>query len=399
MSTIKTLIVPYLLLLLQSAQALDSINAHAITRSLNVSTSLPNDISFCIADLKYSKKNGIKICELGQGLVSGFAGHQALHGPGKVWAGFWASLKKIDLPFYFLINNAESLRRNASHLALEEMLAAGGNIIYSLHDLPQNIQVPTLIIPHMHPRILPALVAIKKKQPNLIILDENTRSFVLNKLYTHLLFAAGADTEFYRPKCVVSKKKYTPTLHKEIGDYLGNTDIVIKPINAWKGDGIIMTHQKQLNYHLHKLFDGSCPFSNAYTYWKKDTSTHFLAENLMHSDPITVNNKKYDATMRVAFTLAHNNGSIQIDFLGAYWKLPDQPLNEKASLESRFKSHIGASQRRICSAVVDSAIYTAVTKQLKKALPPVYTRMLAAKKDSAFMKMLSELCKPTEQKQ
>ena len=83
---------------------------------------------------------------------------------------------------------------------------------------------------------------------------------------------------------------------------------------------------------------------------------------------------------------------MNIHFLGSYWKLPDQDIAAYGSLESKFKSHIGG-RRSTFAARVDADTYAAVTKQLEKALLPVYARMLAAKQDSNFVTMLKGLAK------
>lgn len=53
---------------------------------------VPDDIAFCIADLKFADKK-LKILEFGGGQRSGFKGFRLLYGEGKMWGNVWRYLR------------------------------------------------------------------------------------------------------------------------------------------------------------------------------------------------------------------------------------------------------------------------------------------------------------------
>jgi len=172
---------------------------------------------------------------------------------------------------------------------------------------------------------------------------------------------------------------YTKGMANEIIQTMHCQHYVIKPMDAWKGMGIIFVEQKELERTLEKILDLSSREKNdndeTYVFWSQYKKPYFLIESLETSQPVTVNNKSYDATMRVAFGLAYDHGTIVVDFLGAYWKLPEKSLHEDGSLGEIYKSHIKPG---ICSAEVDKQTYEEVKTILRNILPKVYTKMIIA---------------------
>ena len=99
-----------------------------------------------------------------------------------------------------------------------------------------------------------------------------------------------------------------------------------------------------------------------------------LSEEDRSQKPIIIDEKIYDPTMRIVFVLYNNHGVAQVNFLGAYWKLPANSLDEQASLTERHKSKIYSG--RTSSARVDAQDFENVKKILEPVLCTAYLKML-----------------------
>ena len=67
-------------------------------------------------------------------------------------------------------------------------------------------------------------------------------------------------------------------------------------------------------------------------------------------------------------------GNINIDFLGAYWKLPSRSLEEYGGLTKMHKSNI--NKNRKSAAAVDPQDFEIVKKEMTKAMSKAYALML-----------------------
>ncbi len=364
----------------------------------------PPDVSFCIVDLKYNKPH-VKICEFGQGVVSGFYGHERINQRIPMWSHLWDFLHELAIPAFFIGPRPLDVRANYSK-AIEHFVQLGGIAQTDFKSLEKNNyfkeyfkrktnnaysffnphQAAGVLVSSQHHLIFDYYKTIKKKYPNLLILDEATRPFVLNKLRTHQLFAGDPTLECYRPQCLVVPKIYSPTLAQTIISSITSDYFVIKPINAWKGRGLIFVHRDELDTTLKLILDKNTSTqypSKAFSYWNKDKNTCFLVESLEHSQPIIVEGHHYDATMRVAFGIAYSKGKIVVRFFDAYWKLPRQSLDNPTSLDETYKSNIRHGE--VCSAHVNKQTFKEVTQFLKKILPPLYRKMIAAQNDLTLL--------------
>lgn len=369
--------------------------------------SYPPDISFCIVDLKYNKPR-LKICEFGEGVVSGFYGYQRLYGQGKIWTAFWEYLEKFKRPIFY-VDPQHNTYAAGIERSLSRLRVLGGNMYKTVPELKesdkflralQNEQSPILVSCRQH-KFFKDYKAVTQAYPNAILLDNATRPFVLNKFMTHLLFMNDPEIEHYRPGCKIIPSQYTTTMASEIINEIPAERYVIKPMNAFHGKGIIFVEQKDLDQALKSIL---CPsvFAEATTrqvthnpaikYWQHNPKPYLLVESYETSQPVCNGNKSYDATMRVAFGISydpdsihpsspgtHRERDISITFFGAYWKLPKKAINEPGSLSERYQSHIQMGTN--CSAKVDSKTLNEVEKILRKLLPKVYIKMIAARHD------------------
>lgn len=367
-------------------------------------SAIPADISFCIVDLKYNKPY-LKICELGEGIESGFHGHQTIYGRNVLWNNFWDFIKNLKQQIYVIgITSHRSIRKEFP-FAFDKLTSMNAIFDDSFQSLETNKQFR--IINHQHKQLAlrlddsaGILIPLRpqdiykdnarclSKYPALLLLDNATRSIVLNKLITHLMFKDDILLEEYRPQCMIVPKRYSTEMSLEIISSIPAEFFVIKPLNAWKGRGIIFTSRNNLDITLKAILSDTILKTNIVhsqelEFWKSYEKNYFLVEAFEPSQSIKINNKKYDATMRVALGLAYDNGEIIIKFFGCYWKLPKKSLAENGSFEEKHKSHI--DNKRVCSAKVDKQTEAEVYEILEKILPTVYKKMIAARYDPDFI--------------
>jgi len=190
-----------------------------------------------------------------------------------------------------------------------------------------------------------------------------------------------SELEQYRPQCLIIPTQYKPKMSEEILNTLKSPYLVIKPMDSWKGKGILFIKRQELEQTLQIILTKPTSLEKnpdeSYAFWAQYEKPSFLIETFESSQPITVDKKRYDATMRVAFGLAYNEGKIVVEFFGAYWKLPEKSLDEEGSLSEIYKSHI--KQGHPCSAKVDNQTYQEVKNILRHILPRVYIKMITTK--------------------
>lgn len=385
---IKHLLLCTLLLgIFNCAQSKNTFLQDGIARPKKNSQGYSPDISFCIVDLKY-KTPHLKICEFGQGSVSGFHGYHRLYGTGSMWKNLWKFLAQFQAPIFY-INPQDSFDTSVITRALPTLNAYGG-IMYrdNLHlkSSPhftralQTKQSPILVAPK-HYYVFRNCNLPTSRYYNAILLDNATRPFVLNKLLTHLLFMNDSAISHYRPKCKILPTRYSATMAQEIIKDIPSPEYVIKPMNAYHGKGIVFVTQENLEQALKTIL---CPgtkstimSSATYEYWHDNPKPYFIIESRETSTLTRIEDKYYEPTMRVAFGLSYNQGIIDISFFGAYWKLPKKSLDEEGSLAEKYQSRIKAGTS--CSAKVDSKTFDEVKKILKTLLPKVYLKMVATR--------------------
>jgi len=67
-------------------------------------------------------------------------------------------------------------------------------------------------------------------------------------------------------------------------------------------------------------------------YWKQDHNASFIIEEYAPSQTLVVDGKEYDPTMRIFFLLSHYKGTLTLNPLAGYWKIPVQSLTDQVSL-------------------------------------------------------------------
>lgn len=372
------------------------------------------DVSFVIADIKY-RDDALKILEFGEGPRSRFNGFDNLYGKGKIWNNFWHYLKGLGLSVWFVKRNLkrttsfENDNPFKSRIDYKAFVELGGSMTCSLKTLEHDpifqelhkserqsffgsykglIIIKSVHKKHFHNstklcKQCSQLKAFKAKYQDFLIMDDASRVYVTSKKRSNDLFE-GYELEPFRPLCRTYSKVYRKDLAEKIEhDFRDSPLIVIKPLNATKGNGVIICEKRKLDkilqYILIEKGMGVQTKDMSYRYWSKDRNKRFIVESYEPSKIITVAGKEYDATMRVVFALHHDTQKMYVTFLGSYWKLPLKSLNEHGTLNDRSKSAI--SKNRASSAVVAEEDAQKVYQILSKVLPKVYENMLCAKRN------------------
>ncbi|MFA6263248.1 MAG: hypothetical protein WCW33_02030 [Candidatus Babeliales bacterium] len=338
----------------------------------NIHNNYPDELSFCIVDLKFDGEK-IKICEFGQGLGSTFRGYDALYGQGQMWSKFWNVLKQVQKTPWFL--NTRGIRKEFAPEVFKEI---GGRNVRSLEGIKPSSSAFVLIAGNAKKNRF-SCAEFKQRYPQCLILDEVTKKFVTNKYETGLLFN-DHELEGYKPRYRIFPKEYSFTVALEILHILNSNHIVLKPVNASLGSGIVMVEPQELDHALRIICrkeDGAKDQGDqtSFAYWAQDHEKFFIVEEFVASKKIFVDHKPYDPTMRVAFVLCNNAGTPSINFLDAYWKLPAKSLDDCGSFTELHKSHVEIGKK--CSASVDAGDFEAVKAQLCLLLPQIYLKMLA----------------------
>ena len=366
------------------------------TPSILVATNsnYPVDISFCIADIKY-RNNALKILEMGEGSRSKFEGFDQLYGRGKIWSRFWYYLAQFNVPMFYV---GPRLRRSTARdqIAFRDFRDLGGTYMPSKQTCSKFIQAThTYSFPLSAPKTIENYHAItvlrhqnassaatldfKKQNPLTLVLNYAAAPYVNNKFLTNTLFDEPG-LERYKPTWKVYQKHYTKDLAQKIIDEINAKIFVIKPINAFKGNGVIMVRRNKLDYILKNILQKRAIIRNStdptYNYWIRDHNDSFIVEKFENSKTVRAAGKPYEPTLRVVFALHYSKQVISLTFFGSYWKLPKRSTNEKGTLAERTKSSIDKTGQRPSSMIVDADDMARVKKVLIKILPKLYVKML-----------------------
>ena len=359
---------------------------------LFTTSSYPVDISFMIADIKFNG-DSLKVLEFGEGTRSKFKGFDALYGDGKIWSRFWNYLSQFNLPMWYV---GPQLRTQPAkdQISFNEFTELGGSYCPSKQELTKQLHKKPVARLNEATKIedysgiamfrhqnasSPQAIEFKKHNPHAIILNYASAPYVNNKFLSNTLFESP-DVENYKPLWKKYPKRYTKKLAKQVIEDIPADIYVIKPINAFKGNGIIMTTKSRLDFMLKNIINKTAIVRNSpnptYNHWGKDTNDVFIVERFEHSKTIWTDGKPYEPTLRMVFTLHYSEKIITITFLGSYWKLPMRSLDEPGTLVERTKSSIDPEGKRPSSVVVDAADMEQAKTILSQVLPKLYIKML-----------------------
>lgn len=365
------------------------------------------DISFLIADLKFDGEQ-IKICEFGEGPRSRFKGHDALFGKGLIWDRFWSILSEYDMPKWYIENGLPHNKDNAIYKEMNAEICAskwltnksgvfGGlkqfttsPVFKAIRNNPHQVyanefNAAGLVILRHNDASSHELLSLHHNNPQILVLNTATAPFVNDKFTTDVLFKNDEELEPFRPKALLCRKRYTSHLAVSIKKQIPCDVYVIKPLDAFKGCGVIMVAADDLDATLRNILtnpnalpgeftierNGYSYTDKTYSYWQTYREPYFIVEELCHSKPLVFEGKPYDPTMRVVFALRYAQEEIKIDYLAAYWKLPLKALNEHGAMTEKFKS-VG-----IVALPLSDEETELVYKKFDEFMPKLYTKMIS----------------------
>ena len=355
---------------------------------------IPAEISILLADYKYGRKTGIKICEVQQLILSSLSGYDFLYnGKGLIADKVCDFLASFQDTVWFI-------EQEISDLSFREKFKERGWI--TLDRLSQLMEDPEFAerasrpvkdahnirdyhgLLYIRPTSLARYPAFRTDYPGVLILDIKTFPYWIDKYKMSRLFLANPGLETVKPRWNLYPKKYTPTLADTIAKDLNCEVFVIKPRNAFKGNGVLIIDRAELELTLQTILGQTEKFTEdqdpALSYWRTDRSNSFLVEEFVASDPIYVdhlNNQPYDGTLRSIFVLVYHNETPEITILETHWKLPMKSLVEEGSWNEKHKSSGGKIPYY---SKVDPATQAVVEEQLKGAMLLLYEEMLEPKK-------------------
>jgi len=383
---------PYLFLLIIFLLTLgvEKLIADEANDSYFVSNKYPVDVSFMIADLKYSEERGVKICEIQHGILSTFRGDRMVHGePGHVFVNLNNHLSQFHEKSWaaFLQFSDPGIREQMAKSINWSTHSSLGSILKD-KDFKKKSSMPVYDPNNIHsyhgfltvkPTNILDYESFLKKYPGIILMGRATHPFWIDKFKMTELFSQDETLASFKPRWKLYKKKYTKTLAKEIIEDLQCDSFVIKPRGAFLGNGVIIVDKDNLddtlNYILNKSKELFSDPDQSYSYWCFDPFDSLLVEEFIPSDPISVpyfDNKVYQPTMRVGFLLIYNEHKVDIKFLVGYWLLPYYAINEGGTLNEKHKAYCKLPY--FCEA--DPEVLSEVYRQLNIALPLLYKQML-----------------------
>lgn len=356
-----------------------------------------------VADLKYSAKQGIKICEIQQGSLSVFKGdtfrnpeEESIHKEllrtlssynknGWVVSNCIADKNLVStLAQSFFWQNSKDIVALVSD---ENFMNQAKQPAKDIHDLSS--YQGFLYISWSH---LSAIYDFEKRFPGMIVIDKSSFPFWIDKYQMTELFSDKSLSK-YKPKWGNYKKEYTERLATKIAEDLQCDTFVIKPRGEFLGNGVIIAQRQELDeillYITSKKGSLADSVDPAYSAWKNDPFDSFIVEEFITSDLITIphlENKVYQPTMRVAFLLVYNQHRHHVHFLGGYWKTPLLSIYEDGNFMQKNKD--------ICKhpyyCAVDTEIMKLVQKELSTALPLLHSKMLECSSDLQECYVLSK---------
>lgn len=320
-----------------------------------VECALPADITFLIVDFKYTKEQGVKICEVQTANVSSFAQYDLVYEEKnliyKEFCKFinyfqtntWTSIADLSInEFIEECSNTKWHILNATNeiFKTKAFLKAATKSVQNPHDLRA---YHGAIYCRSH-RLNP-IDQLQKIYPGILVIDASIFPYQNDKLKISKLFDSDPSLAQYRPKWNAYPKRYSKALSQRIAKDFQHSRVVIKPHKSTLGRGVIIVDAKDLDKTLKLIFKNQKKLKKkrdpSYTQWLHDKDDTFLVEEFAHSDPIHVSHlddKAFDPTYRTTFLLYYHNEEVNIEFIEHLSKLPEKSLDSKGTLNEKHKT-------------------------------------------------------------
>lgn len=353
----------------------------------------PVDLSFLVADLKYSQEHGVKICEVQQGIVSNFKGEAFANGGVSVVAN-----NLMDV-FALYLKDGWTIKRNHCDASIKKLLEAHNswhlcsnesaiyNDPYFLELASEDIYDPCNLFDYhgfvyLKCRSVKKMDGLHEKYPGIVFIDRATAPYWVDKAKVSKLFDLDPRLQEIKPRYGIYKTGYTSQLAGQIINDLQTKYYVIKPKGSFLGKGVIIVSENDLDSTLKYIFCKSNKLKNdqdgSYNYWYTCNAKEFIVEQFYPSDPLKVKHlgdKPYQPTMRVSYVFAFSEGEVTLHFLGAHWLLPKKSLSEKGSLNDLHKGYCVIPHY----VTVDPDLLEQVLIELEEPMKLLYQKMLENK--------------------
>lgn len=363
---------------------------------IDAQSKYPADISFLLTDFKYSKKHGLKICEVQHGSLSVMNGDRLTAGGDgiippafasffnrfsvKKWAtGLgYAPIKKsllqeawcVDQPLQKIIQSSDFLELARLQPANPYSLDAYSGIIYADKDIVNKCNF------------------YQRSYPGILFMNAAILPYWKDKYKMNSLFNLNDELKQYKADWRLYPKKYDDQLAAKIYNDMPSELYVIKPKGEFLGNGVIVVSREDLNNVLKMILVPSStknsPYNEKYAYWSHNKDTNFLVEKYYESDytryPHLLNGNvsekneyHYDATIRFAFILEYDNGVMTYHYLGGYYRNPCKALEEDGTVDEIRQS---SNHSQFYTAINDPELIAEINIHMERAMLLLYEVML-----------------------
>lgn len=353
------------------------------------------DVSCLIADIKYDG-DSVKILELGNLLYSTLSSHESAWTEGVIWKRFYDYLRQdLGLQLWCIGQPKWKMRqdlglqlwrpkwkKSAQSIFFKKLSNIGAIVSPDIEQFKKDY-VNLRLTGQKYILAVTRYSSVKKDNPNLktdfpacVFSNDIAYDYGNNKYKTNILFCCK-ELEKFKPKWKIYPKIYCDYIVEKIKNDFDAEILVVKPINACLGRGVIIVHRDDLDETLETIFtkidDIKNMDDNSYSYWAKDRKNEFLVEEFATSKLITLHGKKFDGKIRVVFVLSCSEGKITLKFLGSYWKAAFKSLDEQGSLTEKHKSK-SHKANRVAKVSPEDAKH--IQEILGDILPKMYIKMM-----------------------
>ncbi len=350
----------------------------------------PAEISFLVADLKYSADHGVKICEVQQGIVSSFRGEAYAHKGESVIAK-----NAIDVLSLYVnkgwtvldLHTDQQIQKNISE-SDQWVCKSSSSEIFNDFDFRIGSKLPIADrsnlsnyygFTYLRPKQVKDHHKFSELYPGIILIDAASYPYWIDKAKMSSLFDLDPTLQQIKPRWGVFPRQYHPQLAGDIMEQIPADAFVIKPKGAFLGNGVIIVAKDNLDETLAYILQPSDKLrserDSSYSFWGKTKEDCFIVEEFFESDLLAVpqfKNRYYQPTMRVAYLLVYNQARIESHFLGSYWLLPKISIEEEGSMNDRHKGYCKIPHYYR----VDQEIESKVIEELKDPIKLFYQKML-----------------------
>lgn len=244
-----------------------------LVNALHGDSAYPVDLSFMVADIKYSQEHGIKICEVQQGICSSFKGDAFSHEGYPViahnlmdvlalYVGKGWTVPKIhcDAAVKVLFDNQENWhvkKRKQDIFRDSEFLEAA---VRNPVD-PSRIEDYSGFV-YLKCTSLSRLDQMQHLYPGIVFIDRATSPYWIDKVKVSALFELDPMLSSIKPKWNTYPTVYSSGLASKIKEELGSDLFVIKPKGCFLGRGVIIVSEQMLDSVLQYILNKSKSLKN-----------------------------------------------------------------------------------------------------------------------------------------